>query len=106
MEKQYTIHELHKAIQQLKNDGKTAELAELATLAFTDLKETKDLILKMCDTFGIVENGVLKNDIKQSEIIGKIFKLVQTGMFNTKKLEEKFSFIKEFTPIIERYQKL
>lgn len=106
MEKKHTIQELHQIIEQLKNEGKTTELAQLATLAFTDLKETKDLILKMCDTFGIVENGVIKKGIKQGEIIGKIFKLVQTGMFNSKKLEEQFSFIKDFTPIIERYQNL
>ncbi len=103
---QPTIADIKKAIEQLKQDANTEALAQLAVQAFTDLKETKDLIIKICETFGIAENGKLKKGTKTSDITNAVFKVLTTGLLNSKKVEEKFAFVKEFAPIVERYQNL
>jgi hypothetical protein len=94
--------ELQQLFELLTPDEKTQFLMDFF-IQREDLKQLKQAILTTLQRIGIMdESGRIKDKIDWK----KMFSLIKSFMWDTEEAAKKFEYLKELSPLIEKYKNL
>ena len=80
----------------------------IAKAMATDLKVTKETMIKISTMFGLYENGKFDENVKMKKVLPAIMDTVKDAMnpFSSNDLAEKWGFLKDVAVIAMKYQNL